>query len=210
MSRQLRLLGLALLALAASGAMTATGAQAGIFTAGAYPATITGANVGPHELTTELGVMKCGLTLHGNLPEPRAEATVVPTFGTSCKIGGNVVHVFPNGCDFVLHAGNTIEMHVVGGWMDIKCPAGSNIDFEITSMPVCHMTIPEQLGIGPVTYTVNTAGEDVDADFNIVEGLIYRLDAGCLVEGLFNTGSWVGTTTLTADNGGGGVFFGVE
>jgi hypothetical protein len=184
MSRRLRLLGLTLLAVIASGSATAVSAQAGVFTAGAYPATLTGQTVGgPHTLITELGVM--GLL-----------------YGTSCGIGGNVVHFIPNGCDYQLHAGATGVPDVVGGFMDVKCPAGKRINIEITSFPmICHITIPEQFALASITYTNRTLVKDVDVDFNVL-GLEYELDAGCPVVGFFNNGEYTGTTTLTTDNGG--------
>src|SRR3954454_19491702 len=84
LSRQLRLLGLAVLALVATSAFSATGPQAGLFTAGAFPATITGTSVGVHVLHTEIGNMTGAPTFHGVLEGPAEELTLVPTYGTSC------------------------------------------------------------------------------------------------------------------------------
>src|SRR3954447_2024719 len=202
MSRRFRLFGLALLAVGATTAATGASAQAGVFTAGAYPATLTGQTVGgPHMLKTELGVMGCEPKFHGEQAAAAAEITLSLLYGTSCGIGGFPVHFIPNGCDYQLHAGATLFEDAVGGWMDVKCPAGKRINIEITSFPICRITIPEQFALAAITYTNRTLAKDVDVDFNVL-GLEYELDAGCPVVGFFNTGEYTGTTTLTTDNGG--------
>lgn len=199
MSRQLRLLGLALLAVVATSAVGATGAQAGIFTPAAFPATITGAAVeGPHELIVNIGAMQCSPTFHAKVIEQSSELTVAPTYGTSCTINGQEVHVDNNGCDFLMHAGNTLGEDAVGGFMDIVCPQGSAMDFEITSNPICHLTIPGQKGLSSLTYTNRTAAKDVDVDFNL-EGITYHLGNNCAGAGTYANGIYEGTSTLKAE-----------
>lgn len=212
MSRKLNSLGLAVLALSAIGALSASAAQAGQFTAAAFPATVTGIQVGPHELTTELGVMECGAKFDGELAEASPDLTLTAAYETSCEIGGLEVHVTMNGCDYLFHAGNTLGMDEVEGSWDIKCPEGNKIDFEITGvMMVCHLGIPEQLGLGEVTYTDRTMAmpKDVDLDFN-VEGLVYELGPNCPVAGEFANGTYAGRSTLRADNEGMPVGFVVD
>lgn len=200
LSRQIRLIGVAALAVLATSAVAVTSAQAGEFTAAEYPATITGQQInGPHEFTTELGLMGCKPEFHGELAAASSELTITPSYETECSIGGKVVHVDMNGCDYRFHAGNTLAMHVVEGSMDIICPEGNEIDFEITSMPICHLTVPEQLGLGDVTYTNRTMFKDVDLDFDI-EDLAYGLDNECPVVGTFENGTYVGESTLKADH----------
>jgi len=201
MSRRFRL-GLSLLAVIAAGAFGAASAQAGVFTAGAYPATLTGQTLaGPHTFTTELGAMTCAPKFHGVQAAAAAEITLTPLYGASCELGGIAVDVTPNGCDYQLHAGATLAEDSVGGWMDVKCPLGNRINFEVTSFPVCRLTVPEQAAVAAVTYTNRTLAKDVDVDFNVL-GLEYELDAGCPVVGFFNNGKYTGTSTLTTDNGG--------
>jgi hypothetical protein len=210
MSRKIRLLGLALFATVALSAVSATGAQAGEFTAAEFPATITGQNVaGEHFITTDLGVLVCSVTFHGALEEASETMTIAPNYGTGCTIAGIEVHVANNGCDFLFRAGNTLGGHEVGGSMDIKCPEGSAMDFEITSMMVCHLTIPDQIGLGGLTYTNNTMPADVDIDFGI-EGFVYRMDAGCPMAGIRGNGAYSGTSTIKADHAGMGTGFKVD
>lgn len=202
MFQKIRLLGVALFATIAIGAVPATSAQAGTFTAGAYPATLTGAAIGTHEFTTAVGVMECAPNFHGVQGAAAAQITVVPLYGESCSIAGLPVHVNRNGCDFRLHAGNTLGMDEVAGSMDISCPEGNRLDFEITGvMQVCHLTVPAQAGLGPITYTDRTFFDDVDIDFNVVS-VGYILDMGCPEVGPFPNGTYVGTSTLKTDNEG--------
>ena len=199
MSRRIGLLGLIALTALASAAMAASAAQAGTFTAGAYPATITGSSAAAsHEFITQLGVMKCAPTFDSKLEAAAATLTVVPNYGTSCKLGEKLVHVTNNGCDFRWNAGGTVEEDVVNGSMDIACP-DNKIDFEVTSEPVCHLTVPAQNGLGTLVYTNNTAAEDVVLHFGL-EGIFYELDNGCPEVGAFANGVYKGTSTLKADH----------
>ena len=199
-ARKLKAIGLSALALLAIGAVSAPAVQAGEFEAGVYPATITGQNInGPHEITTELGVMACGLRLEGELAEASEELTLTPQFG-NCTIGGNVVHVVNNGCDFRFNAGATLGMDTVEGSLDLICPGGGKITFGITNgggMVQCVMKVPEQLGLGEVTYIDTTMAQDVDVLFNI-EGLAYELGPNCPVAGAFANGEYAGESTLRA------------
>jgi hypothetical protein len=210
MPRNLKALGLAALAVCAIGAMTASAAQAGTFTAGSYPATITGQNVGFHHLTTVLGTMTCAeAKSHGLLAAESQDLTLSLDLGTSCTLEGSLVHVKNNGCDFHFKAGETTGTHKVDGTVQVKCPAGNAIDFEITSMQVCHLTVGEQGALEHVVFTSNTVPNDVDVDLHLT-GLIYKLDVGCPFVGTFG-GTYVGTTTLKADaEGGAGTPFRVD
>jgi len=208
-SRKLRSAGVALLAFCAVAAFGPAQSQAGEFTAAEFPATITGQNVaGFHVLTTELGVMFCNVSFHGSLPEAAGTLTITPNYG-NCNIAGIETDVNTNGCDFLFHAGNTLEEHEVAGSMDIKCPEGAVIDFGITSMMGCHLTVPAQNGLGAVKYTNQTMPLDADFDFNIA-GLVYKLDAGCPAAGVHGNGEYFGTSTVKADHGGMGTGFGVH
>jgi hypothetical protein len=191
MHRQLKAVGLALLAVFVTAAVTATAAQGGTFTAGQYPATVTGTNQVPHKLVTELGVIECAPVFHGKLEAASETLTWEPGYGP-CELGAKEVDVDLNGCDYLLHAGETLGAGKVGGTMDILCPEGAAIDFEVTSMPVCHLIIGEQLGLSALTFT--NLGGDVNVHFGLTE-LDYTLDLGCPEVGVFTNGTYGGGTT---------------
>jgi hypothetical protein len=192
--RTIRLLAAALLALAAVAVGGVGAAQAGTFTAGQYPATITGTNVVSHTITTNLGAMECAPVFDGVLAAAGEELTLTPGYGP-CTLGAKEVDVHLNGCDYVVHAGETSGEDRVAGTMDIVCPEGNAIDFEVTSMPICHLTVPPQAGLSALTYTNLTAAGDVRIDFEIVE-LAYGLDMGCPNPGVYANGTIAGVTTF--------------
>ncbi|HEX6667677.1 MAG TPA: hypothetical protein VF081_13900 [Solirubrobacterales bacterium] len=200
MTRKLKASLLAVVALAAIGAVSATAAQASEFTAGAYPATITGQNIGGgHTFTTEAGAMNCNVTFHGEMAAATNNLTLTPTY--NCGIEGLAVDVSLNGCDYVFHAGETVVMDTVKGSMDITCPMGAKIDFKITSMVTCDITVGEQLGLKSLIYTNKTNAKDVDVDMNLT-GIAYTADLGCPGAGLHGNGTYSGQTTLKSDNEG--------
>jgi hypothetical protein len=202
-ARKLWALSLSALALLALGAVSVPAAQAGIFEAGVYPATVTGQNInGPHEITTELGLMGCTVNFSGELTEASEDLTLTPTFG-GCVIAGNPVDVALNGCDFRFNAGATQAMDMVEGALDVICPEGNKITFGVTigGVVACVMKVPEQLGLGEVTYKDKTMAGHVDVEFNI-EGMAYELGPKCPVAGAFANGGYTGESTLRAHNGG--------
>jgi hypothetical protein len=199
--RKMKALGLSALALLAIGGASASSAQAGEFETLNAPATITGVNIaGPHEITTNLGVMNCPVTYEGELAEASEDLTLTPVFGP-CGLEGKEVDVETNGCDIRFHAGNTLGFGFVEGSMDVICPAGNKIDFGITNSGGCHIGIPEQVGLGEVTYRNTTMPADVDVEFNI-QGLAYELGVNCPEVGAFANGEYLGESTLGAHSGG--------
>lgn len=199
--RKLRALGLSVLALLAIGGVSASAAQAGEFETLIAPAIVTGVNVGGfHEITTNLGVMNCPVTYEGELEEASEELTLTPVFGP-CGIAGKEVDVETNGCDLRFNAGATLGFGFVEGSMDVICPAGNEIDFGITGGGGCHIGIPEQLGLGEVTYQNTTMPPEIDVEFNI-EGLAYELNPNCPGMGAFANGEYAGDSTLSAHSGG--------
>jgi hypothetical protein len=192
--RTIKLLALSALALLALGAFSAGSAQAGTFTAGQYPATIIGTNNVPQTITTNLGAIECAPSFHGVLGAASEEITLAPLYGP-CSLGAKEVDVDFNGCDYRIHAGETLGGDKVAGTMDIVCPAGKVIDFKVTSIPVCHLTIPGQAGLSTLTYTSQTPPSDVNLDYNLSE-IAYTLDMGCPGPGVYANGGLTGTTTL--------------
>lgn len=207
--RIFRRVALSALAIVAVGAAAAAAAHAGTFTAGQYPATIVGTNNVPHTVTTNLGAIECAPFFHGKLEAASEEITLEPGYGP-CTLGAKEVHVDLNGCDYTVNAGETLGNDRVGGTMDIGCPPGSVIDIEVTSIPVCHLTIPAQSGLSALTYTSQTPPSDVNLDFGLGE-IAYTLDMGCPGPGVYANGAMTGITTLVAFKGPGmQTAFGVE
>ena len=223
--RQLKLLGFALLALVATSAAAAPGAQAGTLTAGAYPATITQTSVAFNFFKTSYGLMTCWPSFHGELTEASEELTLTPTFKplpvilTSCEQGGKVTHLNTNGCDFRVRAGEEVEEDVVAGTLDIVCPEGKMLDFEITGFsPACHLTVPPQENLTGVPggfpaangiFIADKTPNSVHVSIN-PGGIRYILSGGCPLTGEFTNGVYVGGATLIAKSGGMETTFSVD
>jgi hypothetical protein len=199
--RKLRALGWSALALLAVGGASASAAQAGEFETAVSPAIVTGQNIGgPHQITTNLGVMNCAVSYEGELAGPSEELTVAAEFGP-CGIVGKEVDVEMNGCDLRFNAGATLGVPFVEGSMDVICPVGNKIDFGITMSGGCHIGIPEQIGLGEVTYRNTAMPAEVDIEFNI-QGLAYELGVNCPEVGAFANGEYIGESTLMAHSEG--------
>lgn len=137
--------------------------------------------------------------------------------GNTCHLGMKEVDVNNNGCDFVVHATATAGEGAVEGKLDIVCPENNVMDFQVTSNPVCHLTIPAQANLGTLTYTNHPMAKDVDLDFNIdvdldfnIVELFCRLDNNCPAAGNHANGTYRGISTLKADNEGAETSFGVD
>jgi hypothetical protein len=203
MLRNLRALGLtivAALAISAVGASTASAAPQFHFET--EHTIITGMQITGNELTFDSGKVKCGVAKFGGTSAvfTTTTMTLTPTF-ENCKIKKGEAEaeatITHNGCAFVFHLGTNTE-HLTGT-MGIECP-----DFPIEiDAPECTITVPEQGNLGTVTY--KNEGEEttrsVIFDMNL-SGIHYvEHGAGCENETeTTNNGSYTGQITVTGEN----------
>jgi hypothetical protein len=190
--RNLKVLGLALVAVLALGAMVASAASADDLTAESYPATLTGTQEGVDTLTIpEVGTTACeGTTYHGTISAATTAQSVTPTYPPPtapkhCLSLGFPAEVHTNGCTYTLRVG----VGVTTGTVDIVCPAGKEITITVNvPSPMvlkCTIHLPPQTGKATLTYknvgTLKTREVTVEAN---VTGL---------------------TVTTTKPSGGGGI-----
>jgi uncharacterized protein YaiE (UPF0345 family) len=203
MISKLRAVALALVAVTAIGAVSASAAQAGEFTAERYPATVTGVQTAGHTFKFMMGTVTCkSATFHGELGAAATELTLKAGYG-ECKTGaGNAVTVNMTTCDYRFHAGETLAMDEVDGSLDVSCAeVGDTIDFSVPASG-CKVQIPAQNGLATLTYTDNTVEQDFDVDI-AVSGLTYKQGPNCGGgEGVFNTGEYTGKSTITGEKEG--------
>jgi hypothetical protein len=151
MIRNLKALGLALIAICAMGAVAASAASAVEFHSEKTSTALSGSQVNVNKFTTDSGEITCakatfsGTTSAVNTTEPTQ--TVTPSY-SECHlifIFTFNVTVDMNGCAYVLHA---------NGEVDIECPTveGKQKVIEVTA-PSCTVTVPAQTGLKGVTYT---------------------------------------------------------
>jgi hypothetical protein len=197
---KLKALGLVLAAVIAIGAVIASAAQAGTFTAAKYPATLTGTQLSGHsfEFLGTGGTVTCKKTsFHGLLEAAAVTTTITPTYEECTTTGGIEVVVKRTGCDFLFHVGETLAMHKVAGSMDVVCGAGAGIDFEEPATGCVMKITPQE--VGGLIYTNHTEAKDFDVDISTV--LVYEQNAACPNGEQTNFVKYNGKSTITADHG---------
>jgi hypothetical protein len=156
MSRNLKVLGLALVAVLAMSVMVASAASASQYTASAYPATATGANTsGKETFTTPGGTVQCDSHFQGTLAAASSTLTVTPKYTNCVAFGFLNATVEFKGCDYLFHAGASKGGGVYDNSVDIACPAGSG---PITiKAGTCEVHILAQTSLSNLV-TVNSGG----------------------------------------------------
>lgn len=228
MIRNLKALGLALVAIFALGAMAASAASADALTAESYPVTLTGAHdagFAADTFITTAGSVKCpDATYHGTIKEASTTITVTPEFNSpkdSCTIGGGIPAIIDtNGCDFLFHIGTGT---LTTGTVDLVCPAGKDLTVTANQntagslTPKCTMHVPPQ-AVGGITYD-NVAGPPKQIRVTIKSaGITYKETAGiglgtglgaCTPSGELHTGEFLGTELLTGETDTGSTHIGL-
>ncbi|HYJ21926.1 MAG TPA: hypothetical protein VEW07_07885 [Solirubrobacterales bacterium] len=161
MNSKTKVLGLALIAVLALSAFSATASQGAVVTAGAYPATLTAKDVKTvhgelARLTTGNGAryLECSTaTLAATISEAKTEVEITPTYSECFSNGLTTVPatITVNGCTFKLHATTTAS-----GQATVVCPAGKQIEVHVyenavkheENKPLCTYDIAAQ---GPIT-----------------------------------------------------------
>ena len=185
MSRNLKALGLALLAIVALSAVVSSVAQANNVTASKYPTVITGIDDQvEHGKLVKLVIgngarsVECTVdTLEATLTAETTAVTTTPTYdecfaNTDTKIPATVTM---NGCDYVLEATSKTT-----GQATVKCPEGKQIEVHIyenaakhaENKPLCTYDIkaqPALPGVGIETKNVGTATEDLTLNLQVKE-----------------------------------------
>jgi hypothetical protein len=190
------------LALALCG-IGAQAAQAGEFTAEAYPATVTGNQITKHTFKFEAGTVECvTVKFHGTLEAASEMLTLGATYeNCATPNGGAAVGINMNGCDYEFNAGETVEADKVKGTLDIVCPAGKEIEIKEAANG-CTVKIPSQNGLSQLTYTDHTIARDFDVDIGIT-GMSYTQNANCAGGmGTFANGEYGGSSTMTGEKEG--------
>jgi hypothetical protein len=197
---KIRALALALMALAACSAVMASAAQAGLFTAENYPATLTGTQLSGHKFSfsNNYSVTCANASFDAPLPEAAVAITVGATYGECESNAGNEVTVQMTGCDYVFESLATLGEGEVDGRMHILCPDGGGIDFEDAGTG-CEIKIGPQNFLNTLVFTNNGAAGDFDVDIEVVN-IAYGQNAMCPGgAGMFGNGKYKGKSTITGD-----------
>jgi len=155
MTRNLKTLGLALIAVIATVAMTASSASAEIFVfkSEAASTTLKGEQEGSGKIKVEAGTVTCEKTkFSGEMPdEYEFEVTMTPTY-ESRSMGEGTTEDVTTGCDYLFVA-NEKESTNYEAEARIKCEAGKAITItkKVLGVTKCTITIGAQEGLKTVT-----------------------------------------------------------
>ncbi len=210
MNRKLKALGLALVALCAFAAVSATGASANSkFTSESGHTELKGSQIGIDKFKTAAGTVECNeATYTGTSASTETtEQTINPTY-SECKAFGFVNAVIDmNGCDYLFTIKTEGVPAVQKNSIHIVCPAEKVIS--VTAFN-CEVTVPPQTIENGVTYiNSGTGGTGMDIETTVhATGLTYiqhsKSFPGCTTNGgtgglstsLYHDGTYDGTATL--------------
>jgi hypothetical protein len=163
MIRNLKALGLALVAVFAMSAVAASGAQAAHFAWAEGTTTLNGsaeANAGGiQKFTTSVGTFECNsVTASASVSGLTSETVTTNsiTYNNSgsadeCPASLGTAHISMNGCNYKFHAGATVGESTTetSGTVDVICPTNP---IEINVSGLCLVKVGSQTGLGPVIY----------------------------------------------------------
>lgn len=198
MIRNLRTLGLALVAVLSIGAAGASASYASPELHSETGHTIlTGQQIVGNELALDVGVMQCGIVQFQGTIASSTTTTIplTPKF-ENCEIGEVEVLFTHNGCHFLFHIGP--EEHFTGN-VDFVCP---DEPMEIDG-PGCTITIPPQAGLTGETFTNEGEGQTRSVIFDLKIDEIHYVEHGMFCENeteTTNNGTYKGKITITGEN----------
>jgi hypothetical protein len=215
MIRNLKVLGLVLVALLAMTAVAVSAASADDLTSEASPVTLTGKQSGAGDVfTTTAGTVKCKEVSYTaiSVGTPTTTVDVAPNYPLktaggeqNCAGFSLPAEIATNGCVYRL----TIGAATTGGF-DIVCPVGQEMTATAKggATTKCTIHIPPQSIAAGVTFSNTGAGttREVDIAANISGTLAYKHTAGTGLGACTSgsgSGSYAGSAIVTGENGGG-------
>jgi hypothetical protein len=202
MIRNLKTLGLALVAVLAMSVVVASAASASSYTGSAYPTTGTGSNTsGKETFTTPGGTVQCDSHFEGTLSAASSTLTVTPKYTNCVAFGFLNATVEFKGCDYLFHAGASQGGGVYKNSVDIVCPAGSG---PVTiKAGTCVVDVPAQTGLSNVKTTNSGTSVTVQPEVSNITMNVTTDGFGCPFPGTgHQIGSYHGDVVLSRVGGG--------
>jgi len=212
MIRNLKVLGVAAVAVLAMSAAIASAAQ-GAVTAGANPATVKGVQTNTNTLSNGIRTVSCTeANLTGTLAGSAESVTIAPTYGGCTGNGGTTATVTTTGCKYILTPDSSAASGT--GKVSVSCEAGKNIVVEIwatgkshSEAKLCKLEVPTQGPLSGGSYKNAGSGstEHIELSFEITSLKVLRTEgtaANCGAAEKTNA-SYTGNIDATATNEGG-------
>jgi hypothetical protein len=198
MIRNLKVLGLALVALLAMSALASTASAQ--FESEAESTTLTASSNAMQKFAPATGSTAIECTTIKFVGTQSGKATtkveVAPIYSNCETFLGAATAVTTNGCKYVFHLaqGSTI------GTTDVECPTGKVIEIEVGS--ICKYTIGTQTDLSSVTFKTTGSGTTreviVEPNIDGITSTRTTNDFFCPASGL---GTYTGNVTTTGENG---------
>ncbi len=204
MTRNFKVLGLAITAVLAMSAVWAMSAQAAVPSiectpeAGRNVCTVTGREINTHTFTVQRGNVRCASTFHATINRNVTSVSRVRATYTGCRAYGVAANVNMGTCTYTMTSTEDAEHKAT---VDVVCPEAGSIIIDAPSIP-CRITVGPQTGLRHIAFT-NEGNEPTDVKAKItVSGIVYHnLDNTCPGgRGTFNDGIYNGESTLEAFN----------
>jgi hypothetical protein len=220
MMRNLKVLGIALVAVFAMSAIAASMASADDLTSETSPVTLTGNQIAENNnvLSTTSGTVKCKVASYtgASITTPTTTVTITPKY-TECNVLGFLSHepIDMNGCDYLLHLGSGATATTATA--DVVCPVGKEITATAISVGTlkCTIHIPPQTGLSKIEVTnLGAAGSTRELELHLeIEGIqeshTKGTGLGACTAGSAATGKLTGTVTVTGENPSTGAHVGI-
>ena len=215
MTRNLKLLELAVVAILAMGAV-ATSASADHLTAEKNPVNVTSKDSGLGlTFSFTAGTVKCKEASYTaiSVVTPTTAVTTTPSYPVktvggeqNCTGFGFPAEINTNGCTYTYTIGGG---GATTGGLDLNCPAGQEITVTAKSAGVvkCTVHMPAQIWGAGVTLSNMGSGttSEIDVTTSIVSAFAYKHTAGTGVgactSGTSSTGNYTATSIWTGENG---------
>lgn len=203
MIRNIKVLGLSVVAMLAMTAMVASAASAANFTASSYPASGSGGQTTEHVFTVQGSTVKCKTAnFTGSLSAASETMSITPEYKECTAFGFINATVNMNGCtyEFKTGAGSGDNW---AGTVVVKCPTGKEITVEAGP---CVVHIPAQTPTtNKVSFTNETGSPNKVLVKSEVEGIHSKVTSGFLCpltsKELDTTGKYTGTTRFEGAGG---------
>jgi hypothetical protein len=195
MIRNLKALGLSLVAVLALGAMMASAAQAApFFHSESAPAIQKGTEVEKNKFTTASGTVECASTFRGTTTSTTTTTvTMKPTYSNCTAFGFVGATIDVNECGYMFHL------------VENSSPATATVDLECTNAGeemritagFCTVHVKQQSGLAHVTFANggSKTSRDITATLN-VGGIHYVSTSGCFNSGTHTDGVYEGSVTI--------------
>ena len=217
MIRNLKFLGLALVAALAMSSVVASMASADVITSEASSTTLTGGQEGTDVFQVHGGEIKCTTVKYtGSIASnPASFATVTPTY-SGCTFAGLAATVNTNGCSYKVNV--TAGAGITTGTVDVVCAEGKEITVTAPSIGTakCIVHVPAQTGL--TSGTAANVGTTTTREITLtiaINNIKYNQTAGTAETGNCATadnttgGTYNGKALVTGENAAGTAHLGI-